>query len=403
MKSDKNIRKGITAILFVAMMVMTVFVGVTVGAGTSDTSSITVPPGYSVEVFVETGLYLPEDIEFDSAGNLYVGQSGGTGDTLPIIKVTPDGTQTIFSDPIIDPDGVAVDSSDNVFVAGAGNITKATQEGTTAMFCSGFSNLNDIAIDSMDNIYVLEDDGHVFKVTSDKTVTPVAGGFDFCPNGATAGLAIDSDDNLYVADPPGGQIFKVEFGDADVVTCFLTGLNQPGHIAFSPSGDVFVMLKGGEIIKVSSEGEIIPFVSGLTSPHHIAFSDSGDLFVTECLNNRIIKISEEPVEIPASIRIEPETLNLASKGVFTAFIQLPEGYDVADINISTIVCEGAPAIRGMVSEDDNGTYIAKFNRQDLVDVMTGDAVELTVTGKLFDGTPFEGNDTIRVIDKGKGK
>ena len=29
------------------------------------------------------------------------------------------------------------------------------------------------------------------------------------------------------------------------------------------------------------------------------------------------------------------------------------------------------------------------------------AVEITVSGRLTDGTPFEGSDTIRVIDKGK--
>ena len=102
------------------------------------------------------------------------------------------------------------------------------------------------------------------------------------------------------------------------------------------------------------------------------------------------------------IRIRPKTLNLASKGVFTAFITFPEdGYNVADINNSTVECEGAPAVRGRVSEEDTGTYIAKFNRSDLVGVPTGDEVTLNVTWKLDDGTPFEGNDTIRVINRGR--
>lgn len=102
--------------------------------------------------------------------------------------------------------------------------------------------------------------------------------------------------------------------------------------------------------------------------------------------------------IEATVIIKPETLNLASQGDFTAFIQLPEDYDIADIDISTVVCEGAPAVRGMV---DGETYIAKFNRQDLVDVEPGDEVTLIVMGKLTDGTAFIGTDTIRVIEKGK--
>ena len=97
--------------------------------------------------------------------------------------------------------------------------------------------------------------------------------------------------------------------------------------------------------------------------------------------------------IPATVRIEPETLNLASKGVFTAFIQLPEGYDVANINISTVECEGAPAIEGKIVHGGEGghhgkghggdTLEVKFKREDLVDVSTGDAVTLTVIGKVL--------------------
>jgi hypothetical protein len=103
-------------------------------------------------------------------------------------------------------------------------------------------------------------------------------------------------------------------------------------------------------------------------------------------------------EIPAGVRIEPETLNLNASGVFTAFITLPECYDVADINVSTVECEGAPALNGTIAAADNGTLVVKFARADLRDDLpVGDAVEMTVTGELIDGTKFEGSDMVRVI------
>lgn len=127
----------------------------------------------------------------------------------------------------------------------------------------------------------------------------------------------------------------------------------------------------------------------------------------------IIRSAEEGIIqiIPATVRIEPETLNLARKGVFTAFIQLPEGYNVSDINISSVECKCASAIKGVIVHGGEGghhgkgyigdTLKVKFNRQDLrEDLPTGDEVEMIVTGRLFDGTPFEGNDVIRVIDQG---
>jgi len=97
---------------------------------------------------------------------------------------------------------------------------------------------------------------------------------------------------------------------------------------------------------------------------------------------------------PPTVRIEPETLNLASKGVFTAFIK---GYVPANINVSTVECEGALAEKGIVAGD---TLIVKFNRQDLVGVKPDDAVTLTVTGDFYSGGTFVLSDTIRVIDKG---
>jgi len=100
---------------------------------------------------------------------------------------------------------------------------------------------------------------------------------------------------------------------------------------------------------------------------------------------------------PIEVRIEPETLNLKSKGVFTAFITVPEGYSLADWNIGNLSCEGAVAVKGKFS---GNTYIAKFNRQDLIGVTPGDAVTLTVKGTFdIDGQTalIQAGDTIRVI------
>jgi hypothetical protein len=110
-----------------------------------------------------------------------------------------------------------------------------------------------------------------------------------------------------------------------------------------------------------------------------------------------IAITEQPA-VKATIRIKPESLNIKSKGVFTAFITLPEDYNVEDIDINTIECEGASAIRTRKRHD---TLAAKFNKEDLVGVETGHHVTLEVTGYLKNGILFSGTDTIKVIRKGK--
>jgi hypothetical protein len=111
-----------------------------------------------------------------------------------------------------------------------------------------------------------------------------------------------------------------------------------------------------------------------------------------------LPVTTEP--IAPTVEIDPETLNVKSNGVFTAYITppeaLPKGYRAEDIDISTVKCNGAPALRGRVED---GTLVVKFNVRDLVGVPTGKEVTLTVTGEFYYGIPFKGSDTIRVISK----
>ena len=122
--------------------------------------------------------------------------------------------------------------------------------------------------------------------------------------------------------------------------------------------------------------------------------------------NGFKQVCEEP--IPANVTIEPETLNLGSKGEFTAYITLPEPYYIRHIVMNgiyngenyTLKCEGAEIVNWNFASADGGTLVAKFDRTGLrEDLPTGDAVRMTVTGYLYYGKAFAGNDTVTVIGK----
>jgi len=124
--------------------------------------------------------------------------------------------------------------------------------------------------------------------------------------------------------------------------------------------------------------------------------------------------------IGATVDIYPETLNLKSNGTWvTAYIELPEGYNVSDINVTTVFLDGTiPADSklwkiGDYDEDGVSDIMVKFDRQTVIDYIwafklyhmgiplpkEGVEVELTITGSLNTET-IEGSDTIRVIYKG---
>ncbi len=110
--------------------------------------------------------------------------------------------------------------------------------------------------------------------------------------------------------------------------------------------------------------------------------------------------------IPAKVRIEPETINLKSNGVFTAFFKLPSehhkkyGHDKKSFGL-TVVCEGAPALRGTAIRHGDG-FIAKFKTQDLINISPADKITFTAYAIFEDHGKkyaFEGSDLVRVIEK----
>lgn len=112
-----------------------------------------------------------------------------------------------------------------------------------------------------------------------------------------------------------------------------------------------------------------------------------------------------PPIIQATIDFDPDTLNLKSIGkVVTVYIELPTGYGISQINVSSIILNGV--ISALAKPTEIGDYdgdgipdlMVKFNRAAVQAILqVSDNVEITVDGKLIDGRLFEGRDIIRVI------
>ena len=121
-----------------------------------------------------------------------------------------------------------------------------------------------------------------------------------------------------------------------------------------------------------------------------------------------------PAEITplnAKIDIDPDTINLKSKGNWiTCYIELPQGYDVNQIGVSTVTLSvSGITFKAALSPTEVGDYdndgvpdlMVKFDRQAVHSVITAGTIEMIVGGSLIDGSKFQGTDTVLVIDKGK--
>jgi len=121
--------------------------------------------------------------------------------------------------------------------------------------------------------------------------------------------------------------------------------------------------------------------------------------------------------VSAEVDIDPNTLNLASNGKWiTCYIELPEDYDVNEIDINTLrlsnntpVDLSAPSEIGDHDMDGIPDLMVKFDRLSVLGQLC--ATDYTTdTGKSYEdamnvwgimrGMPFEGFGTVRILNKG---
>jgi hypothetical protein len=105
----------------------------------------------------------------------------------------------------------------------------------------------------------------------------------------------------------------------------------------------------------------------------------------------------------ATVDARDQALNFEGEGKwFTAYIEFPEGYNLADIDVSSILLNNtilvdpdAPAQIGDHDSDDIPDLMIRFNRTEVANFLLSKGIEygnvtLTVTGKL-DKTMFKGS------------
>lgn len=101
--------------------------------------------------------------------------------------------------------------------------------------------------------------------------------------------------------------------------------------------------------------------------------------------------------IRATIDIAPDTLNLKRNARWiVAYIGLPDGYDVNDIDTNSVILQGLlPAAWGEVQDD---VLMVKFDWRESEDLVLPGKFTLAVNGKLTDGMSFIGLGMVTVID-----
>ncbi|MEU4994834.1 NHL repeat-containing protein [Streptomyces sp. NPDC021622] len=274
---------------------------------------------------IEAALNAPTRIALDSDGNLYIADSGNNrvrrvdAQTQTITTVAGhyhgdyfagDGGPAVEAY-LVRPNGVAVDSEGNLFIADTKNnrvrrVDAATQTITTV---AGNGNegyggddgpaveaaLNfprDVAVDSEGNLYIADQwNRRVRRVdAATQTITTVAGdgssGFAGDDGPAVkarldrpTGVAVDSEGNLYIADTENHRVRRV-----DAVTETITTVAGDGTEAFA--GD------GGPAVEAA-----------LDTPGDVVVGSGGSLYIADTDNNRIRKV--EGVPAPARFSVSP--------------------------------------------------------------------------------------------------
>jgi hypothetical protein len=231
-----------------------------------------------------------------TSGSVVVSTNGHVSNPQPIKVAVPIADNL---HPVTNP---AIDAEGNIFVTFSGSrgqkvpvsIFKIDTDYTVKPYLSDLMNATSIAFDKKGEMYVSSrNDGTVYRVAPNGTMTSYAEGM-----GIATGIAFDGEENLYVGDRS-GTIFKIARDRQIFVYATLETSVSAYHLAFSPSGSLFVTgpttSSFDAVYRIDQHGTVTNFYRGLGRPQGLAFDVDGNLYVAASLGGKrgIVKITPD--------------------------------------------------------------------------------------------------------------
>jgi len=230
----------------------------------------------------------------DSLGNVWATGGGG------VMKFSSSGTYVATytaGNPPGNPfyDQIAVDPSNNIWLANTADLGSYAENGTTRSPSTGWETgayVTDARSDSSGNIWLTDKDGYLREVNSSGTELQA---YTDGSRGANApvGLAIDASNNIWVADSNLSSISKFTSGGTQT-TYTGGGTNDPYSMNVDGAGAVWVINLGGAVSAFSNTGTVLTPSAGYaisvgTGLPFGALDGSGNLWVTSSTHGNIVQ------------------------------------------------------------------------------------------------------------------
>jgi sugar lactone lactonase YvrE len=319
-------------------------------------------------------LYNPYGVAVDSAGNIYISDTGSnrirkvdtSGEISTVAGVwvngyRGDGGPATWAE-LSHPDGVAVDSAGNIYIADeynncirkvdtsgtistvAGNGTHGSSGDGSAATSAKLDQPYGVAVDRAGNIYIADTwNNRIRKVDASGNISTVAGngtgGYSGDGGLATSaeiyhpdGVAVDSAGNIYFADPYNFVIRKVDASTGKISTVAGNGtegysgdggaatsakLDYPYGVVVDSAGNIYIADQvNNRIRKVDTSGNISTVAGNgtegysgdgaaatsaeLYKPQGVAVDSAGNIYIVDTDNNRIRKVDAAAIQVAAT-------------------------------------------------------------------------------------------------------